>query len=451
MRVGCTVTGAGLELAIDGRCFDVKFPHEVWETFPHRGAFADNFAWLKALHLPWMLDRREVLEIGNACPLFRHAIQSAMLNNIPFCADVDGISTSEAIRRFLTQEVRFAEGETRIPSGGRALPERAIINMSFGKDSLLSYAVAKELGLKPILIMSSDNHAPRESAYQRDRAERFCREFGETLQFIENDSGVIHRYRYWQTPATEWGFGHLITEYCLFSLPFAFTGGAKYVVLGNENSCSCTYVTRDGYKAWPVYDQSAEWLLELTNMARGLTDSPMTVMSLIEPLYSLAITYILHTRYPELAKYQMSCFPDENEHGRTAYWCAHCTKCARNFAFMRALGIDPARVGFTTDMFRGEFIDYFVLLRGAAPGIPTVGYDATPCGHDEQLYALYLALKRGAQGEVIDVFRTRFLDEAERRETEFRKRFFSVRPSQTIPVPLRDAARDLYAAALAGA
>lgn len=451
MRIGCTVTDTGLVLAVDDRRFGVVFPRDVWQAFPHQEAFADNYAYLKALHLPWMLNRSEPIEFDTAYPLFRHQIYSAMLNNIPFCADVDGVSTAGEIRRFMAQELRFRDGPTRVPAGGTPLAERAIINMSFGKDSLLTYGVAKELGLEPILMISVENDGPREYAYKRDLADRFCREFKETVHAVENNTGVIHRYEYWGTPFTEWGFGHLITEYCLFALVFARAHGAKYVLLGNEKSCDDSYVNRDGFKAWPVYDQSSEWLLELTNIGRALTASPATVLSLIEPLHDLAITRILHERYPEVARYQMSCFPDENDHGKAAHWCGHCTKCARNFAFMKANGVDPASVGFTTDMFGRDFTEYFALLRGERKNQPTVGYDATPCGRDEQLYALFLALKRGACGGVIDVFRTRFLAEAERREAELHERFFSVQPSRTIPAPLRDAVRKLYSAALAQA
>ncbi|MBI1731981.1 MAG: hypothetical protein HYR49_04335 [Gammaproteobacteria bacterium] len=450
MRIGCDVTDTGLELRVDGRRFSVHFPREIWQGFPHREAFADNFAYLKTLHLLQMLNRDEPLDFDTAYPLFRHQIFSALLNNISFCADVDGVSTAENIRRFMALEIRFHDQRTRVPAGGRALGERAALNMSFGKDSLLSYAVARELGLRPLLIMSVDNDGPREYAYKRDLATRFCAEFGETVHVIENNTGVIHRFEYWGTPYTEWGFGHLITEYAIYALPFAFAHDARYVLLGNEKSCDDTYQNRDGFKAWPVYDQSSEWGLELSNIARGLTASPMTVMSLIEPLHDLAITKILHSRYPDVAKYQMSCFPDENDYGRNAHWCGHCTKCARNFIFMHANGIDPGSVGLRTDMFQQECLDNFALLRGAKKGIPTVGYDATPCGRDEQLFALFLAHEHGARGPVMDVFRSSFLSEAEQRRDELQQRFFSVHPARTIPSPLPERVRNLYLSALQG-
>ena len=450
MKIGCNETATGLELRIDERTFSLNFPPEIWAKFPHKGPFADNYAYLKTLHLPWMLNRDEALEFDTAYPLLRHQIFSAMLNNISFCADVDGVSTAENIKRFLALELRFRDHTTRMAHGGATLAERAVLNMSFGKDSLLTYAIARELGLKPILIMSVDNDGPREYGYKRDIAARFAREFGETLHVVGNNTGVIHRYEYWGTPATEWGFGHLITEYCMYALPFACVHGAKYVLLGNEKSCDDSYINREGFKAYPVYDQSSEWLLELTNIARGLTASDMTVMSLIEPLHDLAITKILHTRYPDIAKYQMSCFPDENDYGKSAHWCGHCTKCARNFVFMQANGINPTRVGLNVDMFQRECLDNFALLRGARKGMPTVGYDATPCGRDEQLFALLLACERGAKGPVIDVFKADFLCEAERRRDELQRRFFVVQPARTIPAPLLARARAIYTEALQG-
>jgi hypothetical protein len=449
MRIGCEVTASGLELRVEERRFPVNFPGDVWQTFPHHEAFADHYAFLKTLHLPWMLNRHEALEYDTALPLFRNAIYMAMLNNISFCADVDGVSTAEQLRRFMALEINFSDQRTKVPAGGKSLAERAVVNMSLGKDSLLNYAVARELGLQPMLYVSVDNDCPREYAYKADIAERFTAEFGDTVHVVENNTGVIHRFEYWGTPATEWGFGHLITEYAMLALPFAFASGARYVLLGNEKSCDDTYVNRDGFKAWPVYDQSSEWGLELSNIARGLTGCAVNVSSLIEPLHDLAIIHILHTRYPEVAKYQMSCFPDENEHGRHGHWCGHCTKCARNFVFMHANGIDPRSVGHNVDMFQEAGLDYFALLRGTKKGIPTVGYDATPCGRDEQLYALYLARGRGASGPVMDVFERNFLDEARQRRDELHRRFFAVHPARTIPPGLLKQVQDLYAAALA--
>ena len=88
----------------------------------------------------------------------------------------------------------------------------------------------------------------------------------------------------------------------------------------------------------------------------------MKVVSLIEPLYELAVVKILHNRYPDLGKYQMSCFPDENEYGKHHHWCGHCSKCARIYIFLKANGILPKRIGFKNDMLMLKYKHLYSLF-----------------------------------------------------------------------------------------
>ena len=448
MDIACSVTDCGLQLRIDDRVFDLNFPREVWQSFPDKELFADNYAFLKSLHLPEMLDRWELLEFETSYPLFKEQFLWALLNNISFCADVDSRPVADEIRKFMALDVRFRDHEIRFPRARPALSERAVLNMSFGKDSLLTWAVAREIGLPTTLVMSVENDSPIEFGHKQDIAKRFSETFAERIWLVENNTGVIHRYEYWGTPHTESGFGHLITEYFLSTLPFAFHHGARYILLGNEKSCDDTYVGRDGYRCYPVYDQTSEWMLEMSKMGTVLANDRMHVMSLIEPLHDLAIIRILHTRYPEVGRFQMSCFPDENEHGRRHFWCGHCTKCARSFVHLVANGIDPRSMGLDTDMFGQEFQHLFTVFGGKRTVGMTVGYDASLCGRDEQLLAFYMARQQGARGPLIDLFETQLLDEARARNAELEARFLSVQPSRSLPSPWRERVEVLYADAI---
>ena len=448
MNIACTVTDTGLELAIEGRSFFLNFPAQVWQSFPDKELLADNYAFLKSLHLPWMLDRWETIEFGNSYPLFKHQFQSVMLHNIPFCAEVDGVSTAEVLRRFMSLDFRFRDYETKYPEARPALEERAVLNMSFGKDSLLTYAVARETGLPTSLVMSVENDSPREYRQKEDIARRFSDEFGEEIAIVENNTGYIHRYEFWKTPPMEWGYCHLINEYVLNTLPFAFHHGAKFILLGNEKECDDFYIGREGYRCYPVFDQSSEWLLEMSKMATVLAGSKMHVMSLIEPLHDLAIARILHTRYPEIAKYQMSCFPDENDYGRDHFWCGHCTKCARVYSYLKAIGVDPQRVGLNTGMFDEEFADLYSVFGSKRTLGRTMGYDASPCGRDELLLAFYLALERGEAGALMDRFRSDCLEEARARVPELQDQFFSVQDSRSLPAGYAERVGAVYADAL---
>ncbi len=449
MQIGCTVTDTGLLLRIDERTFPLNFPADVWRAFPDKELLADNFAFLKALHLPEMLDRWEPLEFDTCYPLFKHQITSMMINSIPFYADVDSRSTAESLRRFLGLDIRFRDYNVRYPAASQSLRDHAVLNISFGKDSLLTYAVAREMGLPLTLIMSVENDCPIEYGHKREIAKRFSEEFDEKILIVENDSGVIHRYGYWGAPHTSWGIGHIISEYLFNSLPFALHFDARYIVMGNEKSCDSSYTSREGYLCYPVFDQSSEWMLEMTKMASALAGDRLHVMSLIEPLHDLAITRILHSRYPEIGKFQMSCFPDENEYGKAHFWCGHCTKCARIFLFFQAHGFDPQQVGLNTDMFQAEFQDLYAVFGRKITVGRTMGYDASPCGRDEQLLAFYLALERGARGALIDLFREECLEEARAREDELRGLFLKVQPTRSLPAPYAERAKAIYAEALA--
>ncbi len=435
MRISCNSVKKGIDFSIEDKAFSLEYPEGIWEKYPDnlKKVFVDNFAFLKAMHLPQMLNKKEKVEFNTSYPLFKKQLTDCMLNNIPFCADVDGVSTEEKLKSFINQEFDFKDYRVAYPSYENILDEKAVLTMSFGKDSLLSYGLAEELGLKPSPVFMVDNSTVRENMYKKVVSEKFSKEFNRKVWSFENGTGVIHDYRYWKLPRTEWGYGHLITEFFLDLMPFSHNEKAKYVLLANEKSCDDVYINKDGYKSYPVFDQSSEWLVELTKMANAMTSNQAKVVSLVEPIYELAVIKILHNRYPKIGKYQMSCFPDENDYGKEHYWCEHCSKCARIFIFLKANNIDPARVGFKTNMLIKENLHLFSCFGLEKKEGFSIGYDATGMGSDEQLYAFFLVYKKGVKGELMDLFKKELLETAKEKEDEFHKRFFGIHDSKTVP------------------
>ncbi|MBN2422837.1 hypothetical protein JXB41_06425 [Candidatus Woesearchaeota archaeon] len=436
MKINCKFDSKGIVLSVNEIKYALEFPSEVWMNFPieHKKIFADNYAFLKSLHLPRFFEDYEKIEYKTSFPLFKSQIYNCMLNNLAFSADVDNASSAEYIKGFLNLEFGFnGYKKDSLPDYKEELQEKAVVAMSFGKDSLLSYGLAKEIGLEPVPIMSVDNDCPVENKYKINISKIFSKETGTKIGLITNNTSLIHRPKYWKIPNTEWGFGHLITEYVFNTMPFAHYLNSKYIVLGNEKSCDDSYINKEGYLSYPVYDQSSEWLLELTKFAKSMTNNQMQVISLIEPLYELAVLKILHNRYPELGKYQMSCFPDENEYGKHHYWCGACSKCARIYILLRANKILPKRIGFKTDMLDMKHKNLYSIFGVEKKEGASVGYDTSGCGRDEQLYAFYLAYKNGAKGKLIDLFKKEHLHEAKEREEEFYKKFYGIHKSKTIP------------------
>jgi hypothetical protein len=185
------------------------------------------------------------------------------------------------------------------------------------------------------------------------------------------------------------GWGSQLLYYLFLFLPFLLRNRARYVFYGNENSCDKEAPHTEGFRTNYCFDQSSGWTQQLDSVARILTKGSARVGSLVGPLNEIAVTKVLHERFPSLAKYQMSCFcedPTAEEHR----WCCACSKCARTNAFIRGLGYDPGRVGFWKDMFTEEHAGYFSALNGAQ----TFGFDRSGLGREEQELALYLAAQR---------------------------------------------------------
>jgi len=435
MKISCTDTKTGLKFSVNDRKYELVYPEEVWKEYPEslKKVTVDNFAFLKSLHLPQMLNNGNSLEFDTSYPLFHKPFYNAMLNNISFCADVDGIPTEKNLKKFMNLSFSFKDFNVDYPEYEKELSEKSVVNMSFGKDSLLTYALAQEIGIEPKAVFMEDNSVMIENQYKKDLIKRFSKEQGKEVWSFRNGTGVIHDYRHWKMPRTEWGYGHLITELFLDIMPFAHKYGAKYILFGNEKSCDDSYVNKDGYQSYPVFDQSSDWMVELTNIARTLTNKQAKVVSLIEPLYELGIIKVLHQRYPEIGKFQMSCFPDESEYGKKHFWCEHCSKCARIFIFLKANGIDPKNVGFKTDMLDYEKEHLYSCFGLEKKAGFAVGYDASGMAREEQLYSFYLAYKNKVKGDLIVKFKKNFLDEARSREDELHKKFLGMHAAKTIP------------------
>jgi hypothetical protein len=162
-------------------------------------------------------------------------------------------------------------------------------------------------------------------------------------------------------------------------------------------------------------------------------------MSIIEPLNDIAVVYTLYKRYPDVAKYHMSCFV-ETEAGRDHRWCMDCGVCTKMYLLIKACGFDPETVGLTRNMLTEEMRSYFSLFGGS--NVHT--YALTRRGRDEQLFAFFLNWKNGDQSELVREFESRFLDEAKAREDELYKTFFGIHEPITLPRKIKGKAISIY-------
>ena len=444
LQIYSKITNTGMEISFRDTSYPIKYPTQVWKTTPKetQTALKDNLTLATTMHLPLIFDSTKIF-YHSALPLLEPYFIQNFIKDIPSCTEVDGTNTDEIIRKFFNIEYQFQDSNIVYPSNQPVeSPSKALVGTSFGKDSLLTYAVANEIELEPEMIYIIEQSMTYEQKHKTELAKHFKNEFGKKLNILKHETGKFRDYPYLGVPFTEMGWGLQTTEYALELIPFAYALNAKYLLFGNEQTAASTYMdAKERWTVHPCYDQSHRWTIHIDQITQTFSGRSVNTGSVIEPLMDMMIQYILAHRYPEIAKYQMSCFT-ETEAGENYHWCHECSICAKMYLMCVGSGIDPKKIGLKKNMLETKYKRFFTLFGGKSI---TMTYAHTKVGIDEQLFAFYLAAKRGIKGGLIEEFKKSPLyEEAKEREEELRKTFCSLHTSISVPKELKNKVNSIY-------
>lgn len=425
----------GVEISVGRKTYYLTYPPNIWINVPevYRQTFADTLTYFLTRHLTLLNSHKIIYHFPPPVtePFFFKGLLNSMPENV--LVQKNGVSTGDLMQKlynsqFQTEFIgrpRYA----RFKNVNRNSWTRAVIPFSFGKDSLLTFALSQELGIKPYPIFFREPRSPYENLHKTRLAKKFYDEFEIDINFYPVTAGWLR-----QVEDMYWGWDLLLTQYTLLLIPFIFGIRSRYLFWGNEQSCNETFVDREGYIVNPVYEQSHNWLL-LSNATAKVLGCNAIMASLVEPVHELAIMKILHLRYPEIGKYQMSCFADEEE-SKTRRWCGVCSKCARMYIFMLALGISPQTVGFTENMMIKSKKHFFAVFADRK-STKDSAYDQSSAARDEQLLAFQMASKQGVKGDLLKEFEKSAAKEARRREESLRQKYFGIHTTSTLTYELK--------------
>ena len=439
MQMNLTINpnNSGLAINFKGEDYHLKYNEKVWEDLPEsiKKIFIDNYLFLKSVHLPLILNVDKI-RLNTSSPLLKSFFLTMQFMDIPSSSYSDKILPNEYFKRFFNCEYKFKNNGIKHPTRNFSLNENSsIISFTFGKDSLLTLSLLKELNFESIPVWVEEKGAPIENKFKKKLINNFKNEFDIKIERIYNETMLLHNYHHLGISEERlYSLSHLLTEYAFLMIPYIYNYRSKYIFFGNEQSCNISFISDSGFKCYPVYDQSVEWMSEINKMMNILLKNKFHVSSIVEPLHDLAIVKILYRRYPEFAKYQYSCFPDETAINNFKRWCCYCSKCARLYIIFKALNINTKKVGFKNGMLSRNHKPYYSIF---GVNVDDNAYDVSGVGRDEQLLAFYLAYKNKVKGELIEEFKKRFLHEAKEREDELIKKFFTVHRSITLPKKIK--------------
>jgi len=430
----------GVEIKIKNKKYLTTYPFYIWEKFPkslHK-IFADSLAFVATWHLGLTEEKSIVYHFSH--PPIESVFFKILTYSLPMNVfENKEIKTSEILKKLYNVffQIQF-KGINYHYSGKkvkRRLKEKALLLFSFGKESLLSYGLLNESAVNVIPIFIKEPYSSFENAHKKKLAFRFYERFEDEIIFFPLSFGRLR-----EVSGFYWGWDIILSQYAFVLLPFYFYHQARYLFFGNEQSCNFYLKDKEGYFINPVFEQSISAMKHLADIPK-LFFINTHIGSLVEPIHEIFVLYILHHRYSEIGRFQMSCFSEEKE-AKKRRWCGVCEKCARIYIFLKALNISPEQVGFyNNEMLSFKKKDLYVIFNGKNE---LSSYGGSGLGKDEQLLAFYLAYKNGTKGELIELFKKNYLDEVEKRKENLIEVYFGIHSSYTLPSLLRNRVINIF-------
>ncbi len=432
------INADGYSIGVKGREYSVTYSREPWQRLKMKEALVDNILYGKTAQLRMIKDR---LEYSTNEPFLKGFFDWGVERDIPKIADTKNIGTDKLISQFRKSQTVFASPEIKgsIFDGNATDENKALLGMSFGKDCFLTFGIAQEIGLDVTPVFFSDmvDYNPTELLMKKKIMEEFTSKFKKKVITVADNTDSVYYDPSIPDNCSSFDEINAMALFTLNLLPIAYSNSSRYVMFGNEHNHNDYYANRDGFRTFPSGDQASEYMERLNGKLRPLTAGNSRVVSLIEPIYNLAEMQLLGKRYPQFLPLIMSCLPKGDNKER---WCSACPMCAKFYAFCLAVGIDVSKFGFRESMLQKKFWNLFPLFNEK----PTRPYEKPKAQRDEQLLTFYLAYKNNAKGELIDLFKEKFLEEAKQKEEELRKKFFGINSSVSMPAKIKNAIVKIY-------
>ncbi|MBN2517697.1 MAG: hypothetical protein JXB14_02535, partial [Candidatus Altiarchaeota archaeon] len=161
MDIECDSVKRGIRIKFKDNEYRLTYPQDIWEQYPSgvKDVLVDHISYLFSCHLPLFFNDRK-LKLNTSLPLFKSLIFENMVYDLLYAADTMKESSGDLLKRFLDSEYEFSDSNIKYPVYDGQAEDRALISFTFGKDSLLTYALSREIGLDTVLVYTLDAYKP---------------------------------------------------------------------------------------------------------------------------------------------------------------------------------------------------------------------------------------------------------------------------------------------------
>lgn len=225
---------------------------------------------------------------------------------------------------------------------------------SGGKESLLTYAMLKEIGTNvyPLYVNESGGHwrtalpAYRHHADTEPNTSKVWINVDRFYTFMLDHMRIIrpdHRQIWSDTYPIRLC---IFPVYVFYLLPIFSAQKIGNLLIGSEfDDPRLSPVYKEIKHYYGVYDQTQDFDVRMEKWFQKRMPK-MRQWSAVRPVSGLIVERILTKRYPELAKFQRSCHSCHFQ-GKDLVPCGDCSKCLGIQLFLRANNVNPAIMGYS--------------------------------------------------------------------------------------------------------
>lgn len=449
IRINSYNRDEGIEINIESKLINehklMKYPNGIWQNYPedNKAKLLDNIAYIFTAHLPMLLKGNIRLEYNTGYPQCFSWSQQSFMRHLPlywYYYKKRGMSVMPMLKTLLNSRAYFCDTTDVPPEFPISVDENVILPFTFGKDSFLTYHICKELKLNTILVFFNDpSFLGYEGVHKKILFDEFLKKNQNDLYFLENPmEGLRDNGDGW------FGWELSLTSWALMCLPLAYKYKAGYILFSNEKSVNAFYYDDQGFKVVPEYEQAYQATEEMSLLTQAMSEGELYTSTFLQGLNDLAIVAVLKENYAkETFPYLMSCW-DGSEEKR---WCGKCTKCARLYLYLSAMGVNPIEeAGFEDDMFSEDKIDLYNAFGEKASGL---GWDSFGLNKEEQELSFYICAKLGYKSPLVEIFKnSEAFARVEENLTTMVDEYLGLHEEHTSPLIWRTQINEIYNKAL---
>jgi hypothetical protein len=217
LNISYQINADGFSVGVnDEKSYAVFYPQKIWRAFNNKNILAENFIYARTAPLAAATRREANFNFNQS--VLKKMVDLGIIGDLPHVAFANKIRIA-GLRKLLKSRKNIF---TKKNTNGRFKPllgtksNKALLALSFGKDSLLTYGLAKELGIECHLVYVNEMEGEYsiENEHKRKIIKEFIKDQNIKLEYLEDNIDSIFYNKNCPVQTEEFDNSNGINAFC---------------------------------------------------------------------------------------------------------------------------------------------------------------------------------------------------------------------------------------------